>query len=439
MESSALEAIGMEVVSEEVVMSMETEDATTSHQQIPPLQQEVAAGADLNVWMQEAHGIVERFKHRGGALPRFLDSNSFQSNPEHNQEHNDASKLNDWKQIVDNKTACPQEILNFLDSEMLHWREVSHIEESIDETHESRMREAQEIVQRFKHRGNVLPLPRQCKVASDSPDAVQEDKDATKLFEWKMEMEKKRSSLGSEKPSDEISLREYLDLCDYLDLELPGWRDNNQTWHTENPSLEVTVTTDSAMETARAIYSRYVSRGCQMPDQIRNARDMDKKQEAMDAVKLQEWKQYLLGGGARKNPHSLLQHQHHCPDDVCLFLDEHMPQWREKAEKQAASNQKAMAFAQGIVERYEARGNVMPVRSKECKSDPSRAQEYRDGAKLNDWKQSLRGNKTKTVCCEEVRVYLDEKVRREVQRRRGMIRGKEEQWQWQGSHHSSSL
>lgn len=43
--------------------------------------------------------------------------------------------------------------------------------------------------------------------------------------------------------------------------------------------------------------------------------------------------------------------------------------------------------------------------------DQNRAQEYRDAAKLNDWKQSLKGNKTKTVCCEEVRLYLDEKVR----------------------------
>ena len=37
-------------------------------------------------------------------------------------------------------------------------------------------------------------------------------------------------------------------------------------------------------------------------------------------------------------------------------------------------NQKAMLFAEGIVERYRARGNQLPHRSKTCRMDPNREQ-----------------------------------------------------------------
>lgn len=71
-------------------------------------------------------------------------------------------------------------------------------------------------------------------------------------------------------------------------------------------------------------------------------------------------------------------------------------------------NQKAMLFAQGIVERYRARGNRLPHRSKTCRLDPSRAQEYKDAAKLNDWKQSLKGNRG--TCSDEIRDFLDRNI-----------------------------
>lgn len=150
-----------------------------------------------------------------------------------------------------------------------------------------------------------------------------------------------------------------------------------------------------------------------MPQQFRNpGANVQKDQENRDAVLLHEWSQTVpitrkpLGQNQNQSAS-----QGESLDDVGAFLDEHIPQWREKLEKQLIFNQKAMMFAEGIVARYEARGNVMPVRSKECKADLTRVQEYRDAAKLNDWKQSLRGNKTKTVCCDDVREYLDEKVR----------------------------
>jgi hypothetical protein len=145
------------------------------------------------------------------------------------------------------------------------------------------------------------------------------------------------------------------------------------------------------MHEAQNIVQRYKNRGNVLS-------------HAKDVIRLYEWQMSLNITGWR------YRLEKKCPEDVCLYLDEHIPQWREKMTRSQVFNQKAMMFAEGIVARFEARGNVMPVRSKECKADPSRAQEYRDAAKLNDWKQSLKGNKTKTVCCEEVRAYLDAKV-----------------------------
>jgi hypothetical protein len=302
------------------------------------------------------------------------------------------------------------------------------------------MREAQEIVLRYKNRGGVLPLPVQSSSSSDSPHAIQEDKDARQLVKWKNQIEKTRasssslasssSSSSSETPSDDnsTSLREYLALCDYLDLELRTWRETSQITIAIDPPHTTTtaITTNVAMETAQGIYNRYVSRTCQMPQHfsILEESDVGKEEQTRDAGQLHDWKQSLLGNN-RKNQQNQNhqqnqqnQNQNHqqnlCPDDVIIFLDEHMPLWREKGgekQKQQASNQKALLFATEIVDRYVARGNVMPVRSKECKADPNRVQEYKDGAKLNDWKTSLRGNKSKTVCCAEVRLYLDEKVR----------------------------
>ena len=55
-------------------------------------------------------------------------------------------------------------------------------------------------------------------------------------------------------------------------------------------------------------------------------------------------------------------------------------------------NEKAMLFAQGIVERYKARGNKLPHRSKTCRMDPNRVQVMQF--------QSYNGlNNTLTCCC----------------------------------------
>jgi hypothetical protein len=407
---------------QQAVMTMVTDDIVTPEEQL-------VLGPDLNAWMQEASGIVERFKQRGNVLPLFLHSSSHIG--EHDLEHIDASKLDNWKKIVDNKPVCPPEILAFLDSELLHWRDSIHGEQVVvpltqpqlqqhlqpqPQIHEDRMREAHDIVRRCKQRASGV-LPRRSKgLAADSPEAVEEDRDVRKIFEWRHAMEEALSSSGAgsaPSPGD-------FALDDFLKRELPAcWGEGHQAITSASVAntnglviMDGHPASNPAMEKARGIYARFLSRGCQMPQQHRlTGGDIEKEQESRDAIKLHEWKQSLLGGGRKS-------HQNQCPADVCLFLDEYMPLWRDKMEKQLLFNQKAMRFAEGIVERYEARGKVMPVRSKECKADKLRAQEYKDAAKLNDWKQSLRGNKTKTVCCDEVKAYLDEKVGREGGRER---------------------
>jgi len=372
----------------------------------------VAAAHDLNVWIAEANAIVERCKQRGGAYPRLFDASRGLATEEQTIEHNDSRKLMDWSKIENGLSQCPQQVQSFLDAAMPHWRSLHQTvqvsnsgQTQVEDPHVIRMRRAHEIVTKYKSRGATLP--RQFNTAPDDPELQQEHKDALQLFEWKEEIDKHRLTVVSvsvEKPQDDLLVRQFMALGDYLDLEIRGWRD---------ASLATTSTANTPLEKAREIYNRYVARSCQLPQQIRNPGSMEKEQENRDAIMLHEWSQSLPPSRkpmGQNQSQSQSSSQGECPEDVGTFLDEHIPQWREKLEKQLIFNQKAMMFAEGIVARYEARGNVMPVRSKECKADLTRVQEYRDAAKLNDWKQSLRGNKTKTVCCDDVKAFLDEKL-----------------------------
>lgn len=347
---------------------------------------------DLNAWMQEANGIVERYKLRGSVLPRFFHTVDNQTDE---LEHNDASKLDAWKKIVNNKPVCPPEVLSFLNSHIPHWQDITLNHAQHDQRLEpyhlkGMLQEAHDIAERCKHRGGHLPNHTKSSTDSNNPDAIQETKDALKLYEWKHELEKRQASEVAmnasgnveKSASDDLALREFLALWEYLDHHIRGWRDASNVpaiHHNISSATAPSPASVSAMETARGIYNRYVLRSCQLPllTQLTNtassaadgaAREQEERerdQENRDAMKLNEWKQAALQLGNRKlTSHNLQHHQHpHAiSEDVLLFLDEHMPLWREKVEKQQLFNQKAMLFAQGIVERFEARGGVMPVR-----------------------------------------------------------------------------
>jgi hypothetical protein len=68
-----------------------------------------------------------------------------------------------------------------------------------------------------------------------------------------------------------------------------------------------------------------------------------------------------------------------------------------------------MQKAQDIVNRYTARGNLLPRELRDHQHDPCREQEYRDAQKLNKWKQAL-GGKTGHACSDELRDFLDKSM-----------------------------
>ena len=227
------------------------------------------------------------------------------------------------------------------------------------------MRIAEGIVQRFHERGGLLPMREQ-------PED-QEFRDATQLAAWKQALRGK----SAQPCPPEVAL--------FLDKEMPNWRD------TTHKNIA-----NSAMQKAEGIVQRYLERGKVLPRDLRGSDHVDestRKQESRDSAKLNYWKLAL------KSPQS----RHKCPEAVRSFLDEHMPGWTNKVR---SINKEPMDFAMEIVERYIARGRVLPRELKNRNGDPDREEEYRDATKLRNWKKALRGSGTH-MCSEELAQFLD--------------------------------
>jgi len=233
--------------------------------------------------MQKAYDIVERYKQRGGTLPRELRDH--QNDPIREQEYRDAQKLNKWKQALGGKIghACSDELRDFLDASMPSWRL------ELRKNYSDPMKKARDIVERYKSRGNILP--RQFRSGND-PLRQQENKDARKLYDWKQALK----GLRFYKCSDELK--------DYLDAEMSGWRQNLKEVHT-NP-----------MQKAIDIVERYRANGCLLPRQYKNGTDSQRIQENKDAQKLYNWKEALNGKRGK------------CSDTIRDYLDAEMPGWR---------------------------------------------------------------------------------------------------------------
>ena len=148
-------------------------------------------------------------------------------------------------------------------------------------------------------------------------------------------------------------------------------------------------------------------------------KDPTKAQETKDALCISTWKSSLKGYNSTT-----------CSQELCDFLDERMPGWRvdhhtskprsakgkEKAmralitgttipeiEKYEKSAEKMMPAAKEIVARFLANGKQYPSLKFDCRTDPSRAQEYADAKKLHDWKSHADVNQAAPVL-----QYLDE-------------------------------
>jgi superfamily II DNA or RNA helicase len=239
------------------------------------------------------------------------------------------------------------------------------------------MEVAKEIVGRAKEREKqkLNLLPRQIIIKNrTTPELIQENKDATKLSNWKNALKGKGNG---HKCSDEVR--------DYLDTELPGWR----------TELDFDI---KAMEDAKEIVERAKERKLKklnlLPRQIiiKNRTTPELIQEHSDATKLGDWKQALKGKGTSK-----------CPDEVRDYLDTELPRWRTERDT------KAMEVAKEIVGRAKERTlqklNLLPRQIIiKNRTTPELIQEDKDAKKLGNWKTTLKG---KGKCSDEVRDYLD--------------------------------
>jgi superfamily II DNA or RNA helicase len=325
---------------------------------------------DLNeIAIQEARAIVERASERvagGGAqLPRHI------SNPRtdtEKQEKRDATKLQNWKTALHGKTdqTCSDEVRNFLDAELPGWSDFRDLNEIA-------IQEARAIVERASERvaGGGAPLPRQIQTAKNDADK-QEIKDASKLSCWKRGLKGK----GSWRCSDAVR--------DFLDLELPGWRD-------------IRDFDEIAIQEARAIVGRASERvvggGRLLPRQITKPTTKVDKQELKDETKLRNWKTALHGKNHQK-----------CSDEVCKFLDAELPGWRDVRDFDEMAIQEARAIVGRASERVAGGGAQLPCQIRNPKNDTEK-QEKKDATKLGIWRNGRRNTAAK--CSDAVRDFLD--------------------------------
>ena len=150
-------------------------------------------------------------------------------------------------------------------------------------------------------------------------------------------------------------------------------------------------------------------------------KDPTKMQETRDALCISTWKSSLKGYNSTT-----------CSQELCDYLDEKMPGWRvdhhvskprsvklqEKADNNSARDDdvvanmttsvhklvnRMMPVAEEIVGRFLANGKQYPSLKFDCRTDPSRSQEYADAKKLNHWKSHVDERQASTVFS-----YLDE-------------------------------
>jgi superfamily II DNA or RNA helicase/ribosome modulation factor/uncharacterized protein YeaC (DUF1315 family) len=332
--------------------------------------------------MKFAKAIIERGiireQNGGRKIPRQITDKKNRITFELEQEYKDACKLVGWKQALKGKgkSLCPDSVRDYLDIHLPSWREEVDFEEEA-------LKFAKAIVERGILReqnvGRKIPRGMPDKKNRTTFDLEQEYKDACKLGGWKLTLKGKGTTLCPDK------------VRDYLDLNLPGWR--------EEVDFE-----EEALKFAKAIVERGIIREQNggrkiprvMPDK-KNRTTSDLEQEYKDACKLVGWKQALKGKGK-----SL------CPDSVRDYLDIHLPGWREEVDFE----EEAMKFTKAIVERGIIReqngGRKIPrqICDKKNRTTPELEQENKDAVKLGNWKIALKGKGT-SLCPDSVRDYLD--------------------------------
>ena len=104
----------------------------------------------------------------------------------------------------------------------------------------------------------------------------------------------------------------------------------------------------AALQLAQEIVQRYRDRGNVLPKEwIQRKGNPEKEREYRDKNKLRKWRQ-SLDGNYKGNI---------CFEEIKQYLDIHMPSWSQGRQ---AKFRPTMEAAQGIIERFYARGSVLP-------------------------------------------------------------------------------
>ena len=330
--------------------------------------------------MEVAFGIVERAKERerngGKLLPRNSCRNKNKTYSEEElQEGKDCRKIGSWKLWYKgnfkNGRKCPNEVYDYLDKELDGWR----IEINLDE---KALQDAKEIVSRKTQRPYLLPrnIDKKHRITQQ---LIQEDKDSTKLNNWKNSLK----GQGTGRCSSEVS--------DYLDKHLQGWR---------------TELDEKIFKTAKEIVERAIKRqdvGCNFIP-IRCCNDKTKTytdeeiQQHNDASKLGRWRSVL--NGSKQNKFT---------DEACRYLDEHLKGWRTTYDE--ISFQQANEIVKRAIIRQSNGTNFIPI---QCCTNQNKTytedeiQESKDAVRLSEWKKKKNGQlKCPIITCE----YLDKNLK----------------------------
>jgi superfamily II DNA or RNA helicase len=176
--------------------------------------------------MKSAQAIVKRGilrEQNGGTRKPKKTENK--TTPELLEEYKDANKLAYWKKALKGKgRICPNSIKEYLDINIPEWRDETDFEEEA-------MKFAKAIVERgcLRYNINKNKIPKSFKIRN-TPDLEQEYKDCCKLKGWKMALK------GSKNTICPNSVKKY------LDLNLPGWRKEEQQTSTKSMELKPTTT-----------------------------------------------------------------------------------------------------------------------------------------------------------------------------------------------------
>jgi superfamily II DNA or RNA helicase len=259
--------------------------------------------------MEDAKAIVERAQKRieikSNLLPRQIHNTTTRllySVLKH--EHKDATKLGNWKQTLKEKGRgnCSNDVRDYLDTNLPGWCDERNFDKKAMEYAKSIVERAQK---RVENKCSLLPRYITDKTNRLTPELEQEYKDATKLGNWKKALKGNRNSRCSD------------NVRNYLDANLPGWRDELDK---------------KAMEYAKSIVERAQKRVENKGGLLPRCIDAQKRstpeleQENKDAQKLGDWKKALKGKG----------HQT-CSDDVRYYLDTNLPGWRPSINSDSQS------------------------------------------------------------------------------------------------------